>query len=128
MPGQGGGPPGDLYVDIEVIPEERFERDGTDLVTRARLSFAQAALGASTAIQLPDDSVVTIDVAAGTQPGEVISVKGKGMPRVDGRGRGALQVVVTVEVPRTLNARARDLIRDLETELARQREKVRTGS
>ncbi len=64
---------------------------------------------------------------AGTQPGEVITLKGKGMPRIDGRGRGALQVLVQVDVPRNLSARAKDLMRELDEELARAREKAKTA-
>ena len=126
MPGAQGGPAGDLYVDIEVAPDERFERDGTDLVTRATVSFAEATLGASTAVILPDESSVTVDVAAGTQPGEVIAVKGKGMPRIDGRGRGTLQVVVQVQVPKGLSARGRELLAELEAEL-RSGEQAKTA-
>jgi molecular chaperone DnaJ len=127
LPGQQGGPAGDLYVDVELAPDERFERDGADLVTRTSVSFAEAALGGSTALELPDDSAVTIEVPAGTQPGEVITLKGKGMPRIDGRGRGALQVVMQVEVPRALSSRAKELLRELDDELARAREKARTA-
>ena len=64
---------------------------------------------------------------AGTQPGEVITLKGKGIPRVDGRGRGALQVVMQVEVPRSLSPRAKELLRELDDELARAREKAKTA-
>ena len=127
MPGQQGGPRGDLYVDVDLAPDERFERDGADLVTRADVSFAEAALGGSTASSSPTRAQVTVDVPAGTQPGEVITLKGKGMPRIDGRGRGALQVVVQVEVPRALSARAKDLLRELDEELARAREKAKTA-
>jgi molecular chaperone DnaJ len=127
MPGAQGGPSGDLYVDVELAPDERFERDGADLVTRASVSFAEAALGGSADLELPDDSAVTVEVPAGTQPGEVITLKGKGLPRIDGRGRGALQVVMQVEVPRVLSSRAKDLLRELDDELARAREKARTA-
>lgn len=127
MPGQQGGPPGDLYVDIELAPDERFERDGLDLVTRATVPFAEAALGGSVALQLPDETSVTIDIPAGTQPGEVVTVKGKGAPRIDGRGRGSLQVVVQVEVPRGLSSRARELLTELDVELAKGREKAKTA-
>jgi molecular chaperone DnaJ len=85
-------------------------------------------MGTATAINLPDETAVTVDVPPGTQPGDVITVKGKGMPRIDGRGRGALQIVVNVEVPRTLTPRAKELIHDLEVELAKHRDKARTGS
>jgi molecular chaperone DnaJ len=132
VPGQGmaghqGGPSGDLYVDVDLAPDERFERDGSDLVTRATVSFAEASLGGSAELQLPDESQVTIDVPSGTQPGEVITLKGKGLPRIDGRGRGALQVVVQVDVPRALSARAKELLRELDDEFARAREKAKTA-
>ena len=127
LPGHLGGPPGDLYVDIDLAPDERFERDGADLVTRASISFAEAALGGSTRLELPDESQVTVDVPAGAQPNDVITLKGKGMPRVDGRGRGALQVVVQVDVPRGLSTRAKELLRELDDELARARAKAKTA-
>lgn len=127
MPGHQGGPSGDLYVDIEVAPDERFDRDGADLITRAKVSFAEATLGGAAELPLPDDTTVKVDVPAGTQPGEVITVKAKGMPRVDGRGRGALQVVVQVEVPRGLSSRAKELLQELDEELGRAREKAKTA-
>ncbi|MFT3771151.1 MAG: molecular chaperone DnaJ [Minicystis sp.] len=124
MPGHQGGPAGDLYVDIEVAPDERFERDGADLITRAHVSFAEAAMGGAANVVLPDETEVTVEVPAGTQPGEVIGVKGKGMPRIDGRGRGTLQVVVQVDVPRALSAKAKDLLRELEAEIVQERAKA----
>jgi molecular chaperone DnaJ len=127
MPGQQGGPAGDLYVDIEVAPDERFERDGADLITRVHVSFGEAALGGSANVVLPDETEVAVDVPAGTQPGEVISVRNKGMPRVDGRGRGTLQAVVQVDVPRHLSERAKELIVELGEELHAAREKAKTA-
>ena len=118
MPGHQGGPPGDLFVDVELAPEPGFERDGLDLVTRHLVSFAQATLGTSVEVALPDESVVKLDVPPGTQPGDVLSTRGKGMPRIDGRGRGALHVVVQVDVPRELSARARELLAEFEAALA----------
>ena len=118
MPGSQGGPPGDLYVDVELLPDERFQRDGHDIGTRTKVSFAEAALGGEVTIELPDETSLTVEVPAGTQPGDVITVKGKGVPRVDGRGRGTLHVEVQVNVPTTPSPRARDLLRELEEELA----------
>lgn len=118
LPGQQGGPAGDLYVDVDLAPDERFERDGLDLVTRSTVSFVEAATGAKITIAMPDDSQVEVELPAGIQPGTVLTVKGKGAPRVDGRGRGALQVVVQVAVPTELSQRARDLLRQLADELA----------
>lgn len=119
MPGTLGGPPGDLYVDVELLPDERFQREGSDLLTRAKIKFAEAALGGRAEVELPDETSVTVDIPPGTQPGEVIALKGKGVPRVDGRGRGVLHVEVQVDVPTALSARARDLLRQLDEELER---------
>ena len=127
MPGSQGGPAGDLYVDIEVAQDERFERDGADLVTRATVSFAEAALGGSIKLDIPDDTHVTVDVPAGTQPGEVITVKNKGAPRLDGRGKGSLQVVMQIDVPRRLSSHAKDLLKQLQDELRKEPEKVKSA-
>jgi molecular chaperone DnaJ len=131
MPGQQGGPTGDLYVDVELAADDRFERDGADLVTRASVSFAEAALGGSIDLTLPDETEVTVEIPAGTQPGEVLTLKHKGLPRIDGRGegrgRGALQVLVQVEVPRGLSSRAKEILRELDGELEGAREKVKTA-
>lgn len=118
MPGQRGGPPGDMYVDVALEPHERFERDGTDLIARVVVSYPEAALGTTVSVTMLDDSVHKVKVAAGTQPGEVITARGKGAPRVDGRGVGSLHVVVQVEVPKRLSRRAKRLLRQLGDELA----------
>jgi len=127
MPGAQGGPPGDLYVDVDLEPDERFERDSADLVTRATVTFPQAAFGAKIDIALPDESSVEVEVPAGTQPGEVVTVRGKGMPRLDGRGRGALQVVVQIDVPKELSPRVQELLADLQSELERDKGNKESG-
>jgi molecular chaperone DnaJ len=124
MPGALGGPPGDLYVDVELLPDERFQREGHDLLTRVKVSFAEAALGSTARVDLPDETNVTVDVPAGTQPGDVVTLKGKGVPRVDGRGRGVLHVEVQVDVPTSLSPRAKELLRQLEEELDQGREQT----
>jgi molecular chaperone DnaJ len=133
VPGQGlageaRGPTGDLYVDVEIEQSERFERDGLDLLTRAQISFADAALGTTVSVTMLDDSKLEVELPPGTQPGDVISLKGKGVPRIDGRGRGTLHVQVEVEVPRTLSARAKTLLAELEQELKpRSGKRANTG-
>jgi len=122
VPGQGlggtqGGPPGDLFVDVELSQDASFERDGLDLLTRLKLSVTDVALGTKRDITLPDDTVVTVDVPAGTQPGEVVTTRGRGVPRLDGRGRGALHAVVQVTIPKELSARAQELLRELAAEV-----------
>jgi molecular chaperone DnaJ len=122
MPGPTEADAGDLYVEIDVEEDARFERDGVDLVTRVNVTFSDAALGAE--IEVPslegDDSRVAVTLPPGTQPGAVIAVKGQGVPRLDGRGRGSLAVVVQVEVPTVLTERARALLEDLDHELRRE--------
>ncbi len=117
MPGPSGLPPGDLYVDIEVESDERFERQGADLGTRASISFAEAALGSKLEIRMPDDTLISAEVQPGTQPNSVIVVRGQGMPRLDRHGRGDLHVAVNVRVPTKLSKTAKKLLRDLEAEL-----------
>lgn len=117
MAGPGGAAPGDLYVDVEVAGDERFERQGNDLVTRGMVSFARATLGTELTVKLPDDSPVKVEIDAGSQPGTVVTVRGQGMPRVDRRGRGDLHVVVNVVVPRKVSRKAKKLLEELEDEL-----------
>nr|PZN16153.1 MAG: hypothetical protein DIU78_25150 [Pseudomonadota bacterium] len=118
MPGPGNGPPGDLYVDVHVRPDPRFERHGDDLVTRLRVSFATAALGGEATVDLPDDTQVHVEIPAGTQPGSVLHVRGKGIPRLDRSGRGDVHVLMDVAVPTKLSRRAKKLLKELEAELA----------
>jgi molecular chaperone DnaJ len=117
MPGPNGLPAGDLYVDIEVETDERFERQGADLGTRASISFAEAALGSKLEITMPDDTVISAEVQPGTQPNSVIVVRGQGMPRLDRHGRGDLHVAVNVRVPTKLSKAAKKLLRELDAEL-----------
>jgi molecular chaperone DnaJ len=121
MPGPGGAPAGDLYVEIEVEDDERFERDGVDLVTRVHLAFTDAALGAELMVPAlePEETQTSLQltVPPGTQSGAVFTLKGHGVPRLDGRGRGSLVVVVQVDVPTALTARAKKLLAELDAEL-----------
>jgi molecular chaperone DnaJ len=121
MPGPHGVPAGDLYVEVDVESDERFERDGVDLVTRVHVPFTDAALGAE--VHVPalsaeqEGATVSLSVPPGTQSGAVFTMKGHGIPRLDGRGRGSLVVVVQVDVPTVLSARARELLAQLDEEL-----------
>jgi molecular chaperone DnaJ len=115
--GERGGPPGDLYVVVRVQPDERFVRDGNDLVTVLDVPAPQAALGARLEVPSLYDGTVDVDVAAGTQPGEPLVVRGQGMPLLRrGRGggaRGDLRVIVNVVIPRHLDAEQRALVQQL---------------
>ncbi|HZO12979.1 MAG TPA: molecular chaperone DnaJ [Polyangiaceae bacterium] len=127
MPGPSGGPSGNLYVDVGIEPHERFEREGIDLLMRQSITFIQAALGTKVDVTLIDGSVERLSIDAGTQPGTVLTLPGKGVPSVNARGRGALHVVVHVDVPRRLSRRAKKLLRELEEELSPEDEALRTG-
>jgi molecular chaperone DnaJ len=111
--GERGGPPGDLYVLVRIEADERFLRDGDDLVTVLDVSAPRAALGAR--LMAPSlDGEVAVEIPAGTQPGEMFVVRGKGMPRLRRSGRrGDLRVVVNVVVPRRLNREQRKLAEKL---------------
>jgi molecular chaperone DnaJ len=107
--GQNGGAPGDLYVVVRVREDERFLRDGEDLVTVIDVPAPLAALG--TTVQVPTfDGDVPLEIPAGTQPGETITMRGRGLPPLS-RGRtGDLRVVVNVAIPRRLSREQRDLL------------------
>ncbi|MEY4580280.1 MAG: hypothetical protein RL701_4983 [Pseudomonadota bacterium] len=122
VPGQGltgrqGGPPGNLYVEVVVDPDERFTREGYDLIHEVMLSFPQAALGVELEVPMLDDTTAKVEVPAGTQPGEAVSVRGKGVPRLNGEGRGDLHVLVHVQVPKRLSSKAKKLLKELEVSL-----------
>ncbi len=119
MPGRSGGP-GDLYVDVEVAPHERFERHGDDLASRVDVSFSAAALGTEVELELPDGTEVSATIAAGTQPSSVVTVRNKGMPRLDRSGRGDLHLVVAVSVPKKLSKHAKKLLQELDAELSKE--------
>ena len=108
--GPRGGPPGDLYVHLRVQAHARFTRSGDDLVSRLPLSFAQAALGTHLVFTTLDGDEDLV-VPAGTQHGRVFRLRGRGVPRVDGRGRGDLLVEVTVETPTKLTKSQEELLR-----------------
>lgn len=119
--GPGGGPPGDLYLEVQVAKHPVFTRHGDHLQCRVTLPMTAAALGAH--LDLPTleseradaegPSTVAIDVAAGTQSGHVLTVKGEGVPRLRGHGRGDLQVQVVVETPDRVDGEQRELLEKL---------------
>ena len=114
--GEGGGPPGDLYVVVRVEEDERFVRDGNDLVSVIDVSAPAAALGTSVTVDTLDGEE-TIELEAGTQPGTVVNLPGLGMPSLRRGGPGDQRVVVNVVVPRRLSPRQRGLLEELEGSL-----------
>ena len=110
--GDPGAPDGDLYVLVRVRPDERFVRDGNDLVTVLDVPAPLAALGDTFTVETLDGEA-EVEIKAGTQPGEVVVLKGHGVPDLR-RGRpGDLRIVVNVVIPRALSGEQRDLLRTL---------------
>ena len=104
---------GDLYCYVRVELHPLFERHGDDLVCRVPITYSQAALGTDIEVPTIDGAATTLHVPAGTQSGEVISLRGKGVPRLRGRGRGDHHVVVNIVVPKKLSAREKELLRQM---------------
>ncbi len=110
--GDQGAPPGDLYAIVGVRPHQMFEREDSDLLTEVRVSFPQAALGDR--IEVPTlTGKAELTIPAGTQPGKVFRLRGMGLPHLGGPGKGDEYVRVVVEVPRSLGARQKELLRQL---------------
>ncbi|MGI9577120.1 MAG: molecular chaperone DnaJ [Microthrixaceae bacterium] len=112
--GARGGGSGDLFVRLRVRSDDRFERQGDDLVHALGISITQAALGASIVIETPDGQE-HLDIPAGTQMGQLFRIRHKGVPRLNGRGRGDLVVVADVRVPEKLDDESERLLRELAT-------------
>lgn len=109
--GEGGGPPGDLYVYITVEPHDFFERQGDDVLLELPVSFTEAALGCKKELPTPLGEQCLITIPEGTQTGKTFRVKGKGSPNVHGQGKGDLIVSIAIETPVGLNDKQKDLLK-----------------
>ena len=108
--GKNGGPAGDLLLTITVRPHELFRREGTSVLCDAPITFAQAVLGAE--LEIPTiDGKVKYDLPEGTQSGTTFRLKGKGIPSINGRGRGDQYVTVYIETPRNLNREQKEALK-----------------
>jgi molecular chaperone DnaJ len=114
-PGAAGGPPGDCYCVIEIEEHPLLSRQGRDLVCEVPVTFSQAALGASIEVATLEGPR-SVEMPSGTQHGDVMRLRGLGMPDVRGRGMGDLLVHVQIDVPKTLSPRAESLLRELALE------------
>jgi molecular chaperone DnaJ len=107
--GEGGGPPGDLYVFIQVTSHDVFQREGDDIIVELPVSFAEAALGIKK--EIPSlGKPCRISIPEGTQNGKVFRIRGEGFPNVHGHSKGDLLVKVLVETPTHLSARQKELL------------------
>jgi molecular chaperone DnaJ len=111
-PSPNGGPSGDCYCFIQVSPHPLFQRDGKNLICQVPITYPQAALG--TSIEVPTlAGKEDLTIPAGTQPGDVFTLRGKGMPDIRSRARGDLLVQVHIEVPKTYTEKHEELLRKL---------------
>ncbi len=114
-----GGRAGDVYVLVRVLPDPRFVREGNDVFSTADLTMTQAALGATVTVETLDGPV-ELEFGPGTQPGEIRVLRGKGMPVLQGFGRGDQRVLVGVAVPRHLTDEQRRLLDEFERHSSEQ--------
>jgi molecular chaperone DnaJ len=108
-----GGRAGDVYVEVRIRPDQRFVREGDDIYATVDLTFTQAALGAT--LSTPTlDGEEELELPPGTQPGDVVVLRGRGMPVLQGYGRGDQRILVNVLVPRRLSDEQRRLLREFD--------------
>lgn len=110
--GEGGGPPGDLYVFIQVEPHEIFEREGNDIILDLPISFSEAALGCKKEVPGLISRACRITIPEGTQNSKLFRVKGEGFPNVHGQGKGDLLVRIFVETPTKLSDKQKQLLQE----------------
>jgi molecular chaperone DnaJ len=107
-----GGSSGDVYIVFDIEPHEFFVREGNDILCELAINFAQAALGGN--VEVPTvDGVTTLKIPSGTQHGKVFQLKGKGVPRVDGRGKGDQLVQIRIITPDSLDEKQKKLFEEL---------------
>ena len=124
--GARGGPPGDLYCLIRERRHELFTRDGDDILCEVPISFSEAALGAK--VEVPTlRGKAEVTIPAGTQSGEMLRLRGQGLPSLEGGGAGSLIVRVVVETPRKLNAKMRELLDELRKAESSASQPARSG-
>lgn len=111
--GTNGGPAGDLIIQVSVKPHEFFVRDGFNLLLDLPITFADAVLGAKITIPTPDGNG-ELTIPEGTQTGSIFAVRGKGVPKLNGRGRGDLLVTVNIETPKGLSKKQKELIKEFD--------------
>jgi curved DNA-binding protein len=113
MPGYDGGPNGDLYLNINIMPHPIFARDGNDLYLEKSISFTHAILGTSIDVTTLDGTAKRIKIAPGTQNNTKIRMKGYGVPGLKGATKGDLYIKINVEIPKKLSERQIKLVKQL---------------
>ena len=119
--GANGGPAGDFYLDVRVVPDKRFERVGSDLIMRTDLPFTTLALGGEIEVETIDDKKLTVKIPSGTQVGERLRVRGHGMPMGRGSSFGDLYIEIGVIVPTKLTEKQKKILSEFaETKTAKK--------
>lgn len=113
--GRRGQPAGDLYLAVDVAADPYFKRDDDDVLTQITIPLTLATLGGTTPVDTLDGTV-TLKIPAGTPSGKIFLLKSKGIPHLRSRGRGDQRVMVDVAIPKTLSAKAKKLLKDLQGE------------
>jgi len=116
--GPKGGPSGDLYVVIQVKKHPKFEREGMDLTTSIEIPVTTAILGGEVSVETIDGSSVRLKIPAGTQPDTTFRVRGKGLPYMGGGRYGDILVEAEIIIPKSLNSKAKELVKKLDEELS----------
>lgn len=111
--GPEGGPPGDLYIKIKVLDHPVFKRKGDDLYMNREIKFSDAVLGTTIEVPTIDGKRLSLKIPAGSQSSSKMRLRGYGMPRMGGGGRGDAYVKIQVSVPKKLNKRQKELIEEL---------------
>jgi len=123
-----GGTAGDLYVNLHVESDDRFEREGSDVTSEVAIRFTQAALGGEIEIDTLDDNcqgTTLLELAPGTQAGDLVVRRGQGVPHLNGQGRGDHLIRFKIEVPRKLTNKQEKLLREFATELGEEGKRPR---
>ena len=118
LPGKGqagfnGGPNGDLYIQIKVLDHALFKREGDQLILNREIRFSEAAMGGEIEVPTIDGKTLRLKIPPGTQSDAKFRLKGYGMPRLKGGGRGDAFVVIAIEVPKKLNKKQKALVKEL---------------
>jgi len=113
QPGPEGGPSGDLYIKIKILDHPIFHREGDDLYINREIKFSEAALGTKIEVPTIDGKRLSLKIPTGTQSGSKMRLRGHGMPRMNGGGRGDEYVKINVAVPKKLNKKQKVLLEEL---------------
>ena len=112
--GMRGGPPGDLYIFVEVDQHKLFERDGVNLHCRVPVSMVKAALGGQVEVPTIDGGRARVQIPSGSQSGRQMRLRAKGMPALRGQGVGDMFIELAVETPTNLTLKQKDLLEEFE--------------